>query len=59
MSKQLSSFDVMCRIMQAQTVLTVWLKSMTTDDDEAPDMVDAVLTILSGLADALAMEADQ
>lgn len=59
MSQKLSIDDVMCRIQQAQTVLTVWLHSMTTDDGKAPDMVDAVLTILAGLPDALAMEADQ
>ncbi|KGD79694.1 prophage protein [Tatumella morbirosei] len=58
MIQQLSLQEVMCRIQQAETVLTVWLHSMTTDDGKAPDMVDAVLTILSGLADALAMEAD-
>ncbi len=59
MNQQLSLQEVMCRIQQAETVLTVWLHTMTTDDGKAPDMVDAVLTILSGLADALAMEADQ
>ena len=59
MRQELSISEVMCRIQQAQTVLTVWLHSMTADDGKAPDMVDAVLTILAGLADALAMEADQ
>ncbi|WP_407212057.1 hypothetical protein [Enterobacter hormaechei] len=49
----------MCRIQQAQTVLAMWLHTMTTDDGKAPDMVDAVLTILDGLADALAVESDK
>ncbi|WP_075180614.1 hypothetical protein [Pantoea sp. 1.19] len=59
MNKKLSNETVMCRIQQAQTVLSVWLNSMTKDDGNAPDMVDAVLTILDGLADSLAMEGDQ
>ncbi|EOT8810070.1 hypothetical protein ACKXK4_004731 [Escherichia coli] len=59
MKQGLSVSEVMCRIQQAQTVLTMWLHTMTTDDGEAPDMVDAVLTILDGLADALAVESDK
>lgn len=59
MKRGLSVSEVMCRIQQAQTVLTMWLHTMTTDDGEAPDMVDAVLTILDGLADALAVESDK
>jgi len=46
MKQELSVGEVMCRIQQAQTVLTVWLHTMTTSDGKAPDMVDAVLTIL-------------
>lgn len=59
MKQGLSVSEVMCRIQQAQTVLTMWLHTMTTDDGEAPNMVDAVLTILDGLADALAVESDK
>ena len=59
MRQELSTDAVMCRIQQAQTVLTVSLNTMTTDDGKAPDMVDAVLTILDGLADALAVESDK
>ena len=59
MKQGLSVSEVMGRIQQAQTVLTMWLHTMTTDDGEAPDMVDAVLTILDGLADALAVESDK
>ncbi|CAM7786273.1 hypothetical protein WE689_002891 [Escherichia coli H10] len=59
MKQGLSVSEVMRRIQQAQTVLTMWLHTMTTDDGEAPDMVDAVLTILDGLADALAVESDK
>ncbi|HBZ16798.1 MAG: hypothetical protein E6Z83_05960 [Pantoea sp.] len=51
--------DVMCRIQQAQTVLTVWLKTMTTDDGLVPDMVDSVLTILDGLPDAIAQQMEE
>lgn len=49
----------MCRIQQAQTVLSFWRETMTTDDGSYPDIVDAVLTILDGLSDAVAIEMDQ
>lgn len=55
MSHEITLDDVMCRIQQAQTVLNVWLKTLTTDDGVAPDMVDSVLTILDGLPDAVAI----
>ncbi|MGP2410178.1 hypothetical protein V2A84_11265 [Yersinia sp. 2553 StPb PI] len=55
--KQITLDDVMCRIQQAETVLTLWLGTLTTDD--GPSMVDAVLTILDGLSDAVAIEMDK
>ncbi|HDL6629374.1 hypothetical protein [Yersinia enterocolitica] len=57
--KQITLDDVMCRIQQAQTVLSFWRETMTTDDGSYPDIVDAVLTILDGLSDAVAIEMDQ
>ncbi|HEN3293438.1 TPA: hypothetical protein U5D59_002880 [Yersinia enterocolitica] len=56
--KQITLDDVMCRIQQAQTVLSLWLRTLTTDDGDTPDMVDSVLTILDGLPDAIAIEMD-
>ncbi|WP_036624384.1 hypothetical protein [Pantoea sp. AS-PWVM4] len=47
---------VIMRITQAQTVLSVWLKTLTTDDDNVPDMIDAVSTLLDGLANAIAID---
>lgn len=55
MSHEIPLSDVMSRIQQAQTVLAVWLQTLTTDDGKAPDMVDSVLTILDGLPDAVAI----
>ncbi|MBU9858473.1 hypothetical protein [Rahnella aceris] len=55
-SNQIELSDVMCRIQQAQVVLTVWLETLTTDDGRVPDMVDSVLTILNGLPDAIAQQ---
>lgn len=46
---------VMMRITQAQAVLSVWLQTLTTDDGNVPDMIDAVTTLLDGLADAIAI----
>lgn len=57
--KQITLDDVMCRIQQAETVLTLWLGTLTTDDGNVPDMVDSVLTILNGLSDAVAIEMDK
>lgn len=57
--KQITLDDVMCRIQQAQTILSFWRETMTTDDGNYPDMVDAVLTILDGLSDAVAIEMDK
>ncbi|WP_145533607.1 hypothetical protein [Yersinia alsatica] len=51
--------EVMCRIQQAQSVLTLWLGTLTSDDGNTPDMVEAVLTILDGLSDAVAIEMDK
>ncbi|CNL38787.1 Uncharacterised protein [Yersinia enterocolitica] len=57
--KQITLDDVMCRIQQAETVLTLWLGTLTTDDGNVPSMVDSVLTILNGLSDAVAIEMDK
>ncbi|HDL7098244.1 TPA: hypothetical protein PXM79_000984 [Yersinia enterocolitica] len=57
--KQITLDDVMCRIQQAETVLTLWLGTLTTDDGNVHDMVDSVLTILNGLSDAVAIEMDK
>ncbi|HDM8409509.1 TPA: hypothetical protein ACSAFW_004351 [Yersinia enterocolitica] len=57
--KQITLDDVMCRIQQAQTILSFWRETMTTDDGNYPDMVGAVLTILDGLSDTVAIEMDK
>ncbi|HHH0343969.1 TPA: hypothetical protein ACPZNB_002992 [Yersinia enterocolitica] len=57
--KQITLDDVMCRIQQAQTILSFWHETMTTDDGSYPDIIDAVLTILDGLPDAVAIEMDK
>ncbi|EKN3637837.1 hypothetical protein ACS78O_14640 [Yersinia enterocolitica] len=57
--KQITLDDVMCRILQAQTILSFWRETMTTDDGSYPNIVDAVLTILDGLPDAVAIEMDK
>ncbi|WP_432341207.1 hypothetical protein [Yersinia enterocolitica] len=58
-NKQITLDDVMCRIQQAETVLTLWLGTLTTDDGNVPSMVDSVLTILNGLSDAVAIQMDK
>ncbi|OVZ85799.1 hypothetical protein CBW58_22840 [Yersinia frederiksenii] len=54
--KQITLGDAMSRVQQAQTILTLWLETLTPDDGNVPDMVDSILTILDGLPDAIAAE---
>ncbi|MEH6371739.1 MULTISPECIES: hypothetical protein [Pectobacterium] len=54
MRKEKCLEDAMNQVLQAQAVLSVWVKTTTTDDDVVPDMIDAVMTILDGVADVIA-----
>ncbi|MEK9497797.1 hypothetical protein V2H77_15255 [Photorhabdus sp. P32] len=56
---QMSLEEVISRVQQAQTVLSVWMKALTTDDGNVPDMVDSVITILDGLPDAIALQMEE
>ncbi|KAE9627739.1 hypothetical protein [Aeromonas veronii] len=53
MRAEMTLSDAMCRVHQAQAILSVWLETMTTSDDHAPNMVGSLLTILDGVADAM------
>lgn len=46
--------EVICRIQQAESVLSLWLGTMTTDDGDSPDLIASVLTLLDGLPDVIA-----
>lgn len=59
MSSEITMSDVMCRIIQAQTVLKLWLLVLTTDDGRTPDMVDSILTLLDGLPDVIAEDMER
>ncbi|WP_413475992.1 hypothetical protein [Hafnia paralvei] len=52
-SNNLALDDVACRIQQAETVLTMWLNTLTTDDGATPDMVGEVMSLLDGLANSI------
>lgn len=54
MSQKVTLEDVMCRIQQAESVLSLWLGTMTSDDGNAPDLIASVLTLLDGLPDVIA-----
>lgn len=45
--------EAMCRISQAQAVLSLWLGTMTSDDGENADLIESVLTLLDGLPDVI------
>ncbi|MCX7132715.1 hypothetical protein [Aeromonas sp.] len=55
MRNEITLSDAMCRVHQAQAILSMWLETMTTSDDNAPDMVGGLLTILDGVADAMSI----
>ncbi|MEI7209948.1 hypothetical protein WCT90_15705 [Pectobacterium carotovorum] len=46
--------DAMNQVIQARAVLSVWLSTTNADEDNVPDMIDAVMTILDGVADVIA-----
>ena len=53
MRKDIPLEEAMCRICQAESVLSLWLGTMTTDDGDAPDLIASVLTLLDGLPDVI------
>ncbi|MCI1680468.1 MAG: hypothetical protein LKK36_09340 [Ewingella americana] len=53
MRKDIPLGEAMCRIQQAESVLSLWLGTMTTDDGDAPDLIASVLTLLDGLPDVI------
>lgn len=55
MRAEMTLSDAMCRVHQAQAILSMWLETMTTSDGGAPDMVGGLLTILDGVADAMSV----
>lgn len=56
---QITLIDSMCRIKQAQAVLSLWLDSVTTDDGNTDDMIAAIQTLLNGIPDILCAVEDE
>lgn len=56
---QITLIDSMCRIKQAQAVLSLWLGSVTTDDGNTDDMIAAIQTLLHGIPDILSAVEDE
>lgn len=57
-SVEISLYKVISRIHQAQAVLSLWHETLSTDDGNIPDMIEAVLTLLDGLPDAIVNNAE-
>ncbi|OCA60744.1 hypothetical protein A9R10_13100 [Aeromonas piscicola] len=55
MRAEMTLSDAMCRVHQAQAILSMWLETMTSSDGNTPDMVGGLLTILDGVADAMSI----
>lgn len=51
--------DSICRVQQAQAVLSVWLNLTTTDDGDTADLLGAVLTLLNGIPDIMDAAEDE
>ncbi|QGY33221.1 hypothetical protein [Pantoea cypripedii] len=56
MNKKIPMHIVMQRIMQVQTVLSLWQQTLSSDDGNVPDMIDVLSTLLEDLADAIAID---
>ena len=54
----LSLADSICRVQQAQEVLSLWLEA-TTKDDSTANLLGALLTLLEGIPDAMDAAEDE
>lgn len=45
--------DSICRVQQAQAVLSVWLERTTTDHGDTADLIGAILSLLDGIPDVM------
>lgn len=51
--------DSICRVQQAQAVLSVWLERTTTDHGDTADLLGAILSLLDGIPDAMDAAEDE
>lgn len=51
--------DSICRVQQAQAVLSIWLERTTTDHGDTADLLGAILSLLDGLPDAMDAAEDE
>jgi hypothetical protein len=56
MNRALPLDVVMSRIMQVQTVLSMWQRTLDCSDNHVMDMIDVLSTLLEDLADAIAID---
>lgn len=51
--------DSICRVQQAQAVLSIWLERTTTDDGDTTDLIGAILSLLDGIPDVMDAAEDE
>ncbi|RSV89329.1 hypothetical protein [Klebsiella aerogenes] len=51
--KHISLADSICRVQQAQAVLSIWLERTTTDHGDTADLIGAILSLLEGIPDVM------
>jgi hypothetical protein len=51
--KPISLADSICRVQQAQAVLSVWLERTTTAQGDTADLIGAILSLLEGIPDVM------
>ncbi|EPG2864913.1 hypothetical protein QEG60_003403 [Pluralibacter gergoviae] len=51
--------DSICRVQQAQAVLSIWLERTTTDHGDTADLIGAILSLLDGIPDVMDAAEDE
>ena len=57
--RKVSLSDSICRVQQAQAVLSVWLESTTTDHGNTSDLIGAIMSLLEGIPDVMTAAEDE
>lgn len=57
--RKVSLSDSICRVQQAQAVLSVWLERTTTDHGNTSDLIGAIMSLLEGIPDVMTAAEDE
>ncbi|AOO57166.1 hypothetical protein AN237_11840 [Raoultella ornithinolytica] len=57
--RKVSLSDSICRVQQAQAILSVWLEHTTTDHGNTSDLIGAIMSLLEGIPDVMTAAEDE